>query len=123
AGRVDGDYARFRDDDGGMSGNRIAPPTATLYAELFRNQWRQRARSFTWRRHWFVLLMAGLLGLYFATALIVSGLMWKEVSFPLRRGVDPVDYLNRNLLTIFLALFVARFFLQRSPRLRILPFL
>ncbi len=94
-----------------------------LYVRLLRIQWQQLVRTFVWRRHWAATVLLSLLGLYMAFSLISLGFLWKEMVGIVDRGVDPVALLNRHLLTVFLALFTLRFFVQRTPRMHIRPYL
>lgn len=97
--------------------------TLLLYGRLLRDQWRLRVRSFAWRRHWIGTLLLALLGLYIVLVLVSAGFFWRELVHTMRPGRHPVLFLNEHLLTIFVALFTLRFFLQRTPRMRIQPYL
>lgn len=94
-----------------------------IYHHLLANQSRLLVRSFARRRHWAVLLFLSLLILYVAFALLSLGFLWREMVSMVRPGIDSVAFLNRHLVTVFLALFTLRFFVQRTPRLRIRPYM
>ena len=95
-----------------------AQPVAATYFRLLLHQWRQVSRTFVKRRHWLLALGASLLFLYMVFALISLGFLWREMVAMVQQRADPIALLNRHLLTIFLALFTLRLFVQRPPRVR-----
>ncbi len=94
-----------------------------IFHQLARHQWRRVVRTFVWRRHWLVTVLLSLLILYLIFALISLGFLWREMIAMIRPGVESVAFLNRHLLTVFLGLFTLRFFVQRTPRMRMRPYL
>ena len=94
-----------------------------VYLELLRHQWRQKVRTFVWRRHWLTTVLITLLALYTVFALISLGFLWTEMVRMVRWEADPVAFLNEHLITVFIGLFALRFFVQRTPRMRMRPYL
>ena len=94
-----------------------------IFNLLMRHQWRRVVRTFVWRRHWLITVLLSLLILYILFSLAALGFLWQEMVRMVRPRVDPVAFLNRHLLTLFLGLFTLRFFVQRTPRIRIRPYL
>ncbi len=94
-----------------------------IYLPLLRHQWRQFVRTFVWRRHWLTTLLISLLVLYTAFSLVSLGFLWTEMVRMVRWEANPVAFLNRHLVTIFIGLFALRFFVQRTPRLQMRPYL
>lgn len=94
-----------------------------IYIRLLRHQWQQFVRTFVWRRHWLVTVLVALLAVYTVFALVSLGFLWTEMVRMVRWRADPVAFLNRHLFTVFIGLFALRFFVQRTPRLRMRPYL
>lgn len=94
-----------------------------IFHRLLAHQRRRVIRTFVWRKHWLITTLLSLLILYMTFSLAGLGFLWKELVSMVRPGVDPVAFLNRHLLTVFLGLFTLRFFVQRTPRMRIRPYL
>lgn len=95
----------------------LTPP---VYGLLLQNQWRLAWRSFRARYGWFAQILIVLLVVYFSVSAVIFGFLVREL---LRASgvwhVRPVDFINAHLLTGAIGLFVIRFFLQRSPRMRV----
>jgi len=94
-----------------------------IFKLLMRHQWWRVVRTFVWRRHWLITVLLSLLILYMMFSLAALGFLWQEMIGMVQPRVDAVAFLNRHLLTVFLGLFTLRFFVQRTPRIRIRPYL
>lgn len=94
-----------------------------VYVSLLRHQWQQKVRTFVWKRHWLITVLLTLLALYTVFSLISLGFLWTEMVRMVQWEADPVAFLNRHLITVFIGLFALRFFVQRTPRMRIRPYL
>lgn len=94
-----------------------------LYSTLLRNQWKQTTRTYASRYRWLAILVLVVIGIYVAVLLVTSGFFFWELTRAVGVVEDPVALLNAYGLSAFLALFMARFFFQRPPQVRIQPYL
>lgn len=94
-----------------------------LYLILLRHHWQTFVRSLRRQRIWLVLGFGIPLGLYVASALLGAGLFFDKLFRPLLEERSALDLLNEHLLALFTGLFALRFFSQRSPRLKVRPYL
>ena len=94
-----------------------------LYRTLLRNQWKRLLRRTPLAYRWLKLLTLGLAGACLIFVLVALGLLAERIAWEVLPGVAVVPFLNARLLKIFVAMFSLRFFLQRTPRLQIRPYL
>ena len=69
---------------------------------------------------WFVL---GAMALYSSFTLFVLGFYFHRFSEQLFPDVAPLDVVNRYALATFVSLFFIRFLFQKTPRMKITPYL
>jgi hypothetical protein len=94
-----------------------------FYPALLRNQIRQSYRSFRSRHHVLVGILLALLLAYIVAATAAAGYFLPELSRVARPGMTPLEAIEAHLFGTLLSLFALRFFLQRTPRLKVRPFL
>ncbi len=94
-----------------------------IYRLLFRNEWRDVLRSLKVRHSLFVRAVFAVLGLYFSFTLVVLGLYFDRFSIQVHAVQNPVDLLNAYLLSGLYGLFGLRFLFQKTPALRLQPYL
>ncbi len=74
-------------------------------------------------RNLFAVILLVIFGTTFAWLLSATGIAYSELIREALPQYDPIQLLNRNLLFFFISLQFARFFLQRSSRIRLQPYL
>ncbi len=94
-----------------------------LYLLLIKNHWRFFWRSVKRRHRWLTIIAVSMVLLYLTFVLVGMGIFFKEVLAGSSAGDDPIGFINRYLLEIFIGLFSLRFFLQQGPKLKIQPYL
>lgn len=94
-----------------------------LYRTLLRHQWKRLLRRTPPAYRWLKFLTLGLAGAHLTFVLVALGLLAEHVAWEVQPGVAVVPFLNAHLLKAFVAMFSLRFFLQRTPRLQIRPYL
>lgn len=90
---------------------------------LLRNQWRHAWRSARRRHHPALLVFLAVVALSGAFLLTQLGFFFREVVRAVEPGRDAVAFLNGHLATLFLSLFVLRFFVQGASRMKVRPYL
>lgn len=70
-----------------------------------------------------VRLLIGLLMAYFVFSLIAGGFLFEGLLKAMAPGLDPVETINDQLLSILFGLFALRFVLQKPPNVRFQPYL
>jgi hypothetical protein len=99
------------------------PGSLRLYRLLLGNEWRVSWRAVKSQQGWFVWLVLGLLGLYLCFTLVVLGLFFPIFARHLNLQAAPVAVLHQHLFSVFFGLFLIRFLFQKSPQVRLLPYL
>ena len=94
-----------------------------LYRTLLRHQGKRLLRRTPPTYRWLKLAALGLAGAYLAFVLASLGLFADVFVQEVQSGAEAVPFLNAHLLKIFVAMFSLRFFLQRTPRVQIRPYL
>jgi len=100
----------------------MLPPQRT-YPLLARNQVRISLRRMKTRQGWFMRVVMGVMLAYSAFILLTLGFFFDRFSITLWPDVPPVDVVNRSLLAAFISLFFIRFLFQKTPRMKIVPYL
>ena len=97
-------------------------PSVT-YRLLTRNQWRTFFRALKARQNLFVWAVFAVMGLYVSFTLIVLGLYFDLFASRLAPGHLPVALVNAYALPAFFGLFTLRFLFQKTPSLKLRPYL
>jgi hypothetical protein len=71
----------------------------------------------------FVRVLVGFLLVYAALVLVTLGLFFDRFSMTLLPDVPPVEIVNQSLVATFITLFFLRFLLQKTPRMKVVPYL
>ena len=95
----------------------------SVYGLLIRNHWKSLIRSFRSKHQWLSIIAIGLILLYLTFVLVGMGFFFQEVFFSAPAGRDPVGFINRYLLEVFIGLFSLRFFLQQGPKMKMRAYL
>ena len=90
---------------------------------LARNQFRVSLRQMQTQQGWFMRIVMAVMMAYTAFILLTLGFFFDRFSIQLLPGEDPVQIVNRSLLAAFISLFFIRFLFQRTPRMKIVPYL
>jgi|GEM_PF-189502 len=98
-------------------------PQVLTYRTLLQAQWLQYFRSKQANRQLFVWFILGIMGLYVSFTLVTLGLFFDRFAFFIEPGADPVVLFNRYLLGALFGLFGIRFLFQRTPGVKIQPYL
>ncbi len=93
------------------------------YPLLAKNQYRASLRQMKSQQGWFMRIVIALMMVYSAFILLTLGFFFDRFSAELWPGANPVDVVNRSLLAAFVSLFFIRFLLQKTPRMKIVPYL
>jgi hypothetical protein len=93
------------------------------YRLLLRNQWRTTKRTAKARQGIFMWLVLGVIVSYAVFTLFVLGYYFNRFTVVVMPGIDPVVVVNRYLLAAFLSLFFLRFLFQKTPRMKLGPYL
>jgi hypothetical protein len=94
-----------------------------LYLQLLQHQRKQMLRVIRSKYQWIGIVGLLLLAGYVAFLFMASGFVFREMLRQMNVSTRAVPFINEHLLTVFVSLFLLRFFLQRSPRLQIFPYL
>ncbi|MGI9174660.1 MAG: DUF5687 family protein [Rhodothermales bacterium] len=94
-----------------------------LYRTLLRHQWKRLTRRTSPTARWIKILAMTVVGAYFTFVLVALGLLAEYFVFEVQPGTTAVHFVNAHLLKILVAMFSLRFFLQRTPRVQIRPYL
>ena len=94
-----------------------------LYRTLLRHQWKRLTRRTSPSSRWIKILAMTVVGAYFTFVLVALGLFAEYFVFEVQPGTTAVPFVNAHLLKILVAMFSLRFFLQRTPRVQIRPYL
>ncbi|MDA0377857.1 MAG: DUF5687 family protein [Bacteroidetes bacterium] len=86
---------------------------------MARNQFRVSMRQMQSQQGWFMRIVLAVMMAYSAFILLTLGFF----SAQLWPGAEPVLIVNRSLLAAFISLFFIRFLFQRTPRMKIVPYL
>ncbi len=97
-------------------------PSVT-YRLLARNQWRTFFRTLRSRQNLFVWSIFAIMGLYVGFTLVTLGLYFDVFAAQLAPGHTPVALVNAYALPIFFGLFTLRFLFQKTPTLKLRPYL
>ena len=100
----------------------MLPPLQT-YAHLARNQFRVSVRQMKSQQGWFMRVVLGVMMAYSAFILLTLGFFFDRFSIQLWPEADPVQIVNRSLLAAFISLFFIRFLFQKTPRMKVVPYL
>jgi hypothetical protein len=90
---------------------------------LARNQYRIALRRMQVQQGWFVRIVIGVMMAYSAFILLTLGFFFDRFSEELWPSISPVSIVNRYLLAMFVSLFFIRFLFQKTPRIKIVPYL
>ena len=95
----------------------------SIYGLLIRNHWKSLVRSLRRKHQWLSIVAIGLILVYLTFVLVGMGFFFKEVFRSSAAGRDPVGFINRYLLEVFIGLFSLRFFLQQGPKMKMRAYL
>lgn len=98
-------------------------PSSRTYPLLARNQLRVSLRRMKSQQGWFMRIVMGVMLAYSAFILLTLGFFFDRFSIELWPGQAPVEIVNRSLLAAFISLFFVRFLFQKTPRMKIVPYL
>ncbi|MDA1333925.1 MAG: DUF5687 family protein, partial [Bacteroidetes bacterium] len=90
---------------------------------LARNQFRVSLRQMQSKQGWFMRIVIAVMMVYSAFILLTLGFFFDRFSIQLWPNITPVDVVNRSLLAGFVSLFFIRFLFQKTPRMKITPYL
>lgn len=90
---------------------------------LVRNQWKTSKRTYLSQQGVFMSIVILSMAIYVGFTLFILGYSFDAFAFRVFPGEDPVRVVNRYLLAGFISLFFMRFLFQRTPRMKIAPFL
>ncbi len=93
------------------------------YPLLARNQVRVSLRQMKSQQGWFMRIVIGVMMVYSAFILLTLGLFFDRFSAELWPEQTPVEIVNQSLLAAFISLFFIRFLFQKTPRMKIVPYL
>jgi hypothetical protein len=99
------------------------PSPLGTFALLARNQYRIALRRMQGQQGWFVRIVIGLMMVYSAFILLTLGFFFHRFSEEVWPNLDPVTVVNRYLLASFVSLFFLRFLFQKTPKIKIVPYL
>lgn len=94
-----------------------------LYLLLIKNHWHFFWRSVKRKHRWLTIIAVSMVLVYLTFVLVGMGIFFKEVLAGSTASDDPIGFINRYLLEIFIGLFSLRFFLQQGPKLKMQPYL
>ena len=94
----------------------------SIYGLLVRNHWKSVVRTLRRKHRWLSIIAVSLILIYLTFVLVGMGFFFREV-FRTTAGRDPVGFINRYLLEVFIGLFSLRFFLQQGPKLKMQAYL
>jgi len=100
-----------------------SPAGASVYRLLFRNQWKTSSRTLLSQQSVFMWVVLGVIGFYAGFTLFVLGYFFSAFSERFMAGEEPLHVVNRYLLAMFISLFFMRFLFQKTPRMKITPYL
>ncbi|PIQ59893.1 MAG: hypothetical protein COV99_12710 [Bacteroidetes bacterium CG12_big_fil_rev_8_21_14_0_65_60_17] len=80
-------------------------------------------RALIQRKSWITWLVIGFVTFYVISTLLTLGFFFESFSRLTLPGVSPVLVVNQYLLAAFLSLFFIRFLFQKTPRMKIVPYL
>ena len=90
---------------------------------LFQNQWRTSRRAVFAQQGIFMWVVLGVIAFYAAFTLFIVGYFFDSFAYRMMPNEDPLRVANRYLLAAFISLFFLRFLFQRTPRMKIAPYL
>lgn len=90
---------------------------------LLRVQRLQFQRALQARYGWLAFTALVLAVAYVAALLILLGFLFEEIAGVLGLQEAPIVLVDRFLLSVFVGLFALRFFFQRTPRMKMVPYL
>lgn len=93
------------------------------FALLAKNQYKIALRRMQMQQGWFVRIVIGLMMVYSAFILLTLGFFFDRFSEELWPSLDPLTVVNRYLLAMFVSMFFVRFLFQKTPKLKIIPYL
>ncbi len=99
----------------------ISGPTAFLL--LARVQRQISVRALVRRKSWITWLVVGFVAFYVVSTLLTLGFFFESFSRLTAPGIPPVQVVNQYMLATFLSLFFIRFLFQKTPRMKIVPYL
>jgi len=98
-------------------------PTWRTYPLLARNQYRIALRQMQSQQGWFMRIVMAFMMAYSAFILLTLGFFFDRFSVEMWPNVGPVEVVNRSLLAGFVSLFFLRFLFQKTPRMKVVPYL
>lgn len=90
---------------------------------LFRNQWKTSKRSLMKQQGLFMWIVILMMAIYTAFTLFVLGAYFDAFAYQVFPGEDLIAVVNKYLLAAFISLFFLRFLFQKTPRMKITPYL
>jgi len=90
---------------------------------LARNQYRIAMRRMQLQQGWFVRIVIAVMMVYSAFILLTLGFFFHRFSEEVWPFLDPVTVVNQYLLASFVSLFFIRFLFQKTPKIKIVPYL
>lgn len=93
------------------------------YVHLLQHRRKRLTRSIRSKYRWIAVLGLGLAGVYVAFVLGAAGFVLTEMLRQMHIEAEPVAYVNAHLLGATVVLFLVRFFLQKSPGMRMQAYL
>ena len=97
--------------------------SSRTYPLLARNQVRISLRRIRSQQGWFMRIVLGVMLVYSAFILLTLGFFFDRFSVELWPEQTPVEIVNQSLLAAFISLFFIRFLFQKTPRMKIVPYL
>ncbi len=98
-------------------------PTWRTYPLLAKNQYRIAFRQMQSQQGWFMRIVLAFMMAYSAFILLTLGFFFDRFSIELWPDATAVDVVNRSLLAGFVSLFFIRFLFQKTPRMKVVPYL
>lgn len=95
----------------------------TAYRLLAMTQLKVSRRALRARQNLFMWIVVGVMLAYSAFVLVVLGAFFPKFSDLAFPGEAPVQVVNQYLLATFVSLFFMRFLFQKTPRMKVVPFL
>lgn len=80
-------------------------------------------RALFMRKSWITWLVVGFVAFYVVSTLLTLGFFFESFSQLAVPGEPPVAVVNQYMLAAFLSLFFIRFLFQKTPRMKIVPYL
>jgi hypothetical protein len=90
---------------------------------LARNQYKIALRRMQLQQGWFVRIVIGVMMVYSAFILLTLGFFFDRFTEEVWPTLDPLTIVNRYLLAMFVSIFFVRFLFQKTPKVKVVPYL